>query len=162
MRKFSFFKIYTGFIISLTGIALLSFAVGAILEIFNSSSNLDTIISIAHSIVEITGSVLAIFCTIHILVILIRSVLPKSEHSFIWFLFHQAFPLVVPLISFVFIRIFWGAEIFDIMELLCGILAGLVSSILVLIMDRRHNLAEEVLRFVAPEYSENNRKNTQN
>lgn len=152
MKKKCIYNLYQWFIVILTIIAFMSFALGIILEQFQLSSKINLFVLDLHLIVKMIGCILALCCSVHILVLFFQSVLSKQKHSFIWLLLHQAIPLFLPICLYMVISAIWGRLDINLSEILCGVFSGVASSILVLVLDRRQRLVQKVLSWTAPEY----------
>lgn len=140
--------------------ALLLFLVAYCADLFlrfkgGVSSSLSWVSSI-YSILSIEGEVLALFLTGHIITILIRTLRSQKRRSFIWIVYQEAIPLVIPLMVFGMINCLHGSLNLHFSELLVGIIGGVISSIIVLVLNRKNNLPDCILRALAPEFLEDN------
>lgn len=155
-RKNRFFKIYQTFILILCAISVILFMAWYIPEILVNESTSGWITScknIAHSLMSLLIYILGLLFTGHIITILVRFIFSK-QHSFIWLLEKQAVPLIAPIITVLFIKLFSGQLDGWFSDMIVGIFSGVVSSIIVLILDRKHILADTLTKRFAWEYAD--------
>ena len=161
MKKTFLFRIYQWVVVLLTAIALLSFVVYYVAEQFpNMSVENRPWLSSLHSVVRLIGRILALCCTGHVLILVWKHLCSKPKHSFVWHVKQELVPLVFPIVAYLIISAYSGTLEFGFSDLFCGILGGIISSIIVLIMDRKHTLAEAFIKAVAPEFQETGSKAT--
>ena len=124
-------------------------------DIINSSDTLPIWVSINNSLLKMLRGILGLACVIHVITLLLVSL--KGEHSFLWLIIQQYRPLAVSiLVAFMITVIQQGDDtVFE--SLLIGIASGVISSIIVLIMDRKNTLVDNVLKHSIPEYLESHK-----
>ena len=96
---------------------------------------------------------LAVVC---VLAIFIYSIC--SRHSVIWALGKLCIPVVAPLGVFLWFRLLSGDLYNALSEVIIGVVSGIISSVIVVVLDRKHSLANKVLKYAAPEYLEEDDK----
>ena len=153
-RKNRFFKIYQTFILILCAISVILFMAWYIpVNLVNESTSgwVTSCKNIAHSLMSLLIYILGLLFTGHIITILVRFIFSK-QHSFMWLIEKQAVPLIAPIITVLFIKLFSGQLDGRISDMIIGVCSGVVSSIIVLILDRKHILADTLTKKFAWEY----------
>lgn len=107
------------------------------------------------SLSSLISSIICFLLICHIMIILIKSIINKQ--SFIWLISREWFPIFLPIVMISFIKLLSGQFNDKIPEVLVGICSGLISSVIVILLDRNHKLAENVLKYTAPEFMQNNK-----
>lgn len=111
------------------------------------------------NIAEMLRAILFMCVTAHIVVLLIKMLTKKGEHSFIWLIWQEGAAIIVPILAVGFMRFFENFAYERAVEVFWGIVAGVISSLIVLILNRNKNLVEKLLQSFAPEFSENAKSN---
>ena len=151
MIKSRLFNIYCIIVLALNIIALFCSVCGCLIETFPSSDRMVTISHNLHNITHIIGCILALSCTIHLSIIFFQSVLRNNRHSFMWLLIKQGRPIIVSIIFFIIIGVLAGNSFIRSGELISGVLSGMISSVLVLLLDHNHTLASKILDTIYPD-----------
>ena len=158
-----FYKGYQNCILVICIITILLFGFWAILnsltEVGHTTDTIQNLMGISNSILKINLLLLCFACVTHIMVLLTISF--KGKNSFLGLVIQQALPLVLPtLLAFVITSIQQKDDAV-LKDLLTGIASGVISSIIILMLDRNHTLAVKVMKYLIPEYLEHTKLDTQ-
>lgn len=149
------YAIYEGTVVYISLITFVLFVISDIPQLLGGiklSARVVNVADIAHSLMIILCHVLGLICATHLIVILIGSFVTK--HSLIWLIGKYSLPLFIPLLAVVSIKFYSNQLNDEISSLIVGVIAGIASSIIVLILDRKAALANNVLKHLAWEYSD--------
>lgn len=81
-----------------------------------------------------------------------------TKQSFFWVFGKLCVPIVAPIGVFLWFRLLSGDLYNALSDVIIGCVSGIISSVVVVVLDRKHSLAEKVLKYAAPEYLEEDDK----
>lgn len=155
-EKSRLFICYQNIILVICAITLLFFAVWMIINSFPALFKEEWMVALkdtAYVLLRLSTIVLGLFCLIHLMVLLGRSLFTK--HSFVWLVAQQIIPLAFPILVVFLIKLFSGQFDDKLSDVIVGVFSGIISSIIVLFLDRNHRLAHNIIQHAAWEYAEN-------
>ena len=147
--------IYRDIVLVLCAMTSLIFLVWYMLNCFPRLFNSETAVAVrecAHSLVAILLLFLFLLVVGHLSILLYR--MKNTKHSFVWLVQQQAIALFAPILLAVLIKLFSGNLDNELKDMMVGVCSGIVSSIIILVMDRKHHLADNIIKHIAWEYTE--------
>lgn len=146
--KFEKLYFYFLFIFSTIAIVLFSFVfLCRVLPTKLTPTGLDGIVSYIQSLSGIINAVFLILFVCPLFIMMLCSVFGK--HSIGWHIKRFALLLFIPLYTLFMINVL-NANI-DMMSLFVGVVSGVISAVIVLVLDRNNDLVKSLLRVYAPD-----------
>lgn len=153
-----FFSIYQKIVLIATLLYILLFMFFFILSNLPDSCQAQWVEELKCSTESLSSIISSIICALlgcHIVIIIIKSFITKN--SFFGLIKREWLPFFLPIVSISFIKLLSGQFNDKIPDVLVGICSGLISSLIVIVLDRNHELAETVLKYATPELMQNNK-----